>query len=211
MAKIRVLMVDDYRLVMEAWATILASDGRFEVVGQAYNATEAYTMASEKQPDVVVVDINLNPAESVEIIRMVGRYSPLSRVIGVAGHSFPAYAKKMIQAGAKGYITRNSPKEELIAALLSVRNGIQYICEDVKQEIMEEQFRLSNTPGGLRRLTRTELEIIQVIKEGLSSREIALKFHISIKTVEVHRYNILRKLNIRNVAALVNFVNAQGL
>lgn len=211
MDKITILMVGDYRLVMEAWATIFSSDGRFAVIGQTDTADKAYIIASREQPDLVVVDINLSPGDGIEIIKTTRKISPRSKVIGISALSLPVYAKKMMQAGAMGYITKNSSKEELIEAVLSVKSGGKYICEEIKQVIMEDQFRITSSDQGLRRLTRSELNIIQAIKQGLSSKEIAVMFHISLKTVEVHRYNILKKLCVRNVAALVNLVNEQGL
>jgi two-component system invasion response regulator UvrY len=211
MEKITVLMVCDYRLVMEAWATLFTSDGRFIVIGQTDNAEAAYGIASRQRPNVVVVDINISPGDGIEIIKNIRRFSPQSRTIGISTHNLPVYAKKMLQAGAMGYVTKNSPKEELINALVSVRSGSRYICEEVKQVIVEDQFRIDTPEHGLRKLTRTELNIIQAIKEGLSSKEIAVQFHIALKTVEVHRYNILKKLSMRNVAALVNYMHEQGL
>jgi two-component system invasion response regulator UvrY len=118
----------------------------------------------------------------------------------------------MIQSGASGYVTKNSSKEELFAALVEVQKGNKYICEEVKN-ILAHQELDENIDSGpdLNALSQRELDVVKLIKEGLFSKEIAQKLDLSLKTVEVHRYNILKKLNLKNTAALVNFINSQGL
>jgi DNA-binding NarL/FixJ family response regulator len=110
-----------------------------------------------------------------------------------------------------GYVTKNSSKEEMIAAIIEVRNGKKYICEEVKNILAQQELDETGEEGDLNNLSRRELDIIKLIKEGLSSKEIAQQLDISLKTVEVHRYNVLKKLKLKNTAALVNFINAKGL
>jgi DNA-binding NarL/FixJ family response regulator len=117
----------------------------------------------------------------------------------------------MLQMGAMGYVTKNSSKEEMLTAILEVSKGKKYICEEVKSILAQQELEKQNEFPGMNTLTEREIDIIQLIKEGLSSKEIASKLDITLKTVEVHRYNILKKLNLKNTAALVNFINAQGL
>lgn len=118
----------------------------------------------------------------------------------------------MLQSGASGYVTKNSSKEELFEALVDVQKGNRYICEEVKNILAHQELDDSGESGpDLNLLSRRELDVVQLIKEGLSSKEIAQKLDLSLKTVEVHRYNILKKLNLKNTAALVNFINSQGL
>ena len=124
----------------------------------------------------------------------------------------PAYAKRMLQLGAMGYVTKNSSKDEMINAVLEVHNGHKFICDEVKTILAQQELEEgTTTTNDLNNLSRRELDIINLIKEGHSSKEIALKLDISLKTVEVHRYNILKKLNLKNTASLVNFINTQGL
>lgn len=127
-------------------------------------------------------------------------------------HSMPVYARRILQSGASGYVTKNSSKEELFEALVEVEKGNKYICEEVKNILAHQELEESPEAGpDLNLLSKRELEVVQLIKEGLSSKEIAQKLDLSLKTVEVHRYNILKKLNLKNTAALVNFINSQGL
>jgi len=110
-----------------------------------------------------------------------------------------------------GYVTKNSSKDEMIAAIIEVSEGKKYICEEVKNILAQQEMEENSEGGDMNNLSRREIDIIKLIKEGHSSKEIALKLDISLKTVEVHRYNILKKLRLKNTAALVNFINAKGL
>jgi DNA-binding NarL/FixJ family response regulator len=145
------------------------------------------------------------------IISSLHKFSPESRVIAVSMHSMPAYAKKMLQLGAMGYVTKNSSKDEMITAIIEVSNGKKYICEEVKNILAQLELDEDSDQADMNTLSRREIDIVKLLKEGLSSKEIALQLDISLKTVEVHRYNILKKLKLKNTAALVNFINTKGL
>lgn len=152
----------------------------------------------------------MSPMNGFEATKEIRKISPDSRIIGVSMHSQPAYAKKMLQVGAMGYITKNSSKEEMIAAITEVAQGNKYICQEVKA-ILSEQILEDNEKPDINLLSQREIEIIDHLKQGLSSKEIALQLNITLKTVEVHRHNILKKLNLKNTAALVNFINNAGI
>jgi DNA-binding NarL/FixJ family response regulator len=211
MGKITILLVDDHKLVRDSWAFILNSDSRFEVIGETSNVEEAVKIAKSKNPHIVLMDVNMSPINGFEATKLIHKESPDSKVIGVSMHSMPAYAKKMIQSGAIGYVTKNSSKEELILAILEVNEGRQFICEEVKNNLVSQEMDDNPVEHNLNSLSQREIDIVNLIRDGLSSKEIALKLDISLKTVEVHRYNILKKLNLKNTAALVNFINAHGL
>ena len=115
----------------------------------------------------------------------------------------------MLQLGAMGYVTKNSSKDEMITAIVEVSKGKKYICEEVKNILADQE--MDDVSYELNSLSRRELDIINLIKKGFSSREIGLQLELSLKTVEVHRYNLLKKLKLKNTAALVNFINAKGL
>ena len=153
----------------------------------------------------------MTPVNGFDATRMIRKYSPGSKVIGVSMHSMPAYAKRMLQVGAMGYVTKNSSKDEMITAIVQVDSGKKYVCEEVKNILAQQELEEGKPQQDLSVLSRRELDIVQLIKEGMSSKEIAAKLDISLKTVEVHRYNILKKVNLKNTAALVNFINTHGL
>jgi len=212
MEKITILLVDDHKLIRDSWSFILNSDSRFIVVGETSSGEEAIEMATEKRPKIILMDVNMSPINGFDATKQIHKISPDSRIIAVSMHTMPAYAKRMLQLGAMGYVTKNSSKEEMIKAIVEVSNGKKYICEEVKAILADQELEENSDKGGdMNNLSRRELDIIKLIKEGLSSREIALQLDISLKTVEVHRYNVLKKLKLKNTAALVNYINAKGL
>ncbi|WP_315819540.1 response regulator transcription factor [Paraflavitalea speifideaquila] len=153
------------------------------------------------------MDINIAPISGFEATEKIRKLSPGSKVIGISMHSQPAYAKKMLQIGARGYVTKNSSKDEMIEAILSVHSGNKYICDEIKNNISELVLDDKQEMPNVNALTGREIEIINLIKEGQSSKEIATILKISLKTVEVHRHNILKKLKLKNAASLVNYIN----
>jgi DNA-binding NarL/FixJ family response regulator len=210
MSKINILIADDHKLIRETWSYILNSDARFQVVGECGDAQEAVELARTKRPHVVLMDINMTPFSGLEATQRIRKISPGSKVIGVSMHSQPAYAKKMLQMGARGYVTKNSSKEEMIKAILEVNHGNKYICDEIKNIISEQLLDEKEDSPNINALTEREMQIINFIKEGLSSKEIATSLTISLKTVEVHRHNILKKLKLKNSASLVNFINTNA-
>src|SRR5687768_4392578 len=117
MDKITILLVDDHKLIRESWAFILNSDPRFEVIGETSNANEAVDIAVNKKPSIVLMDINMTPINGFEATRLLRKHSPTSKVIGISMHSMPAYARRMLQIGAMGYVTKNSSKDELLTSI----------------------------------------------------------------------------------------------
>ena len=211
MEKITILLVDDHKLIRDSWSFILNSDPRFTVIGETNSGEEAIDIASKKKPDIILMDVNMSPLNGFDATKQIHKISPDSRIIAVSMHTMPAYAKRMLQLGAMGYVTKNSSKEEMITAIVEVSNGNKYICDEVKAILADQELDENADKGDLNDLSRRELDIIKLIKEGLSSREIALQLDISLKTVEVHRYNVLKKLKLKNTASLVNYINAKGL
>ncbi len=210
MDKITILIADDHKLIRETWSFILNSDPRFQVVSQCSNGEEAIAEAQKLRPKIALLDINMTPITGLEATQQIRKYSPATKIIGVSMHSQPAYVKKLLKLGAHGYVTKNSPQNEMFEAIVEVNKGGRYICSEVKTILSEQAFEEdSNT--GVNSLSNRELEIIKLIKDGLSSKEISTQLNISLKTVEVHRHNILKKLNLKNSAALVNFINSSGL
>ncbi len=210
MNKIRILIADDHKLIRETWTYILDSDPRFQVIAECGDAEEAVELAKQKHPDIVLMDINMTPFSGLEATQKIRKISPASRIIGVSMHSQPAYAKKMLQMGARGYVTKNSSKEEMIQAILDVNQGNKYICDEIKNIISDQLLDEKENSPNINTLTEREMQIINLIKEGLSSKEIAANLNISLKTVEVHRHNILKKLKLKNSASLVNFINTSA-
>ena len=207
MQKVSILIADDHKLIRETWSFILNNDPRFEVVAECGDSEEAVEVARVKRPNIILMDINMTTISGFEATEKIRKVSPASKIIGVSMHSQPAYAKKMLQIGARGYVTKNSSKEEMIKAIMEVQNGNKYICDEIKNDISELVLEENKDTPNVNALTEREIQIINLIKEGFSSKEIATQLNISLKTVEVHRHNILKKLKLKNSASLVNFIN----
>jgi len=206
---ISILIADDHKLIRETWSYILNRDSRFEVIGSCSNSVEAVKMCEELQPQVVLMDINMTPFSGIEATRRIREVSPKSHIIGVTMHTQPSYARKMFQLGASGYVTKNSSKEEMFNAILEVSAGNKFICQEIK-ELLSEAMEESNTVSPINTLTEREMDVINLIKQGSSSKDISMKLDISIKTVEVHRHNILKKLKLKNAASLIHFMNTSS-
>lgn len=211
MEQITIVLVDDHKLIRDSWSFILNSDPRFTVIGETNSGEEAVKIVKTLKPNIVLMDVNMTPVNGFDATSLITKYSPGSKVIAVSMHTMPAYAKRMMQLGAMGYVTKNSSKDEMIKAIIEVSSGKRYICEEVKNILAHKELEEEVSPGDMNTLSRREIDVIQHIKLGLSSKEIAIKLDISLKTVEVHRYNILKKLKLKNTAALVNFINVNGL
>jgi two-component system invasion response regulator UvrY len=208
--KITVLIADDHKLIRDTWAFLINSDKRFSVIGETGNAEEAVAMAVSLRPDIILMDISIQPIDGFEATRRILEKMPGAKIIGVSMYSQPAMARKLIRCGGKGYVTKQSPKEEMLKAIEEVMNGKQYICEDIKNLFTEQMFTGFHQPS-VNDLSQRELEIVGFIRKGLSSKEIAQRLGITSKTVEVHRYNILRKLEVKNTAELINLAIQAGL
>jgi DNA-binding NarL/FixJ family response regulator len=207
MEQITLLITDDHKLVRESLTLLFDADSRFRVIGHCESGEEAVELARQRRPDVVMMDMNLPGINGFEATAQVLKESPLSKVLAVSMHTQPAYVRKFFQAGAMGYVTKNSSMEEMTKAILEVYENRKYICNEIKNILAEQQLSGDVKTDALFALSKRELDIIGLVKKGFSSREIAESTQLKVKTVEVHRYNILRKLNLPNVAALVNYVN----
>src|ERR1700734_1664721 len=210
MKKVSIMIVDDHTLIRETWSFLLGKNENFDVVAECGDGERAIELARDKRPDVVLLDINMAPMSGFDVLKQIRKFSPGSKIIGVSMHSQPAYAKKMLRMGARGYVTKNSSKEEMIKAILEVNHGNKYICDEIKNIISEQLLDEKEDSPNINALTEREMQIINFIKEGLSSKEIATSLNISLKTVEVHRHNILKKLKLKNSASLVNFINTNA-
>lgn len=210
MKKISILIVDDHQLIRDTWTIILNNDLRFEVVAVASSGEQAVEQAKIICPDIVLMDINMGNLNGFDATKLLKNFSPGSKIIGVSMHAMPEYAKKLLKMGASGYVTKNSSQKEFIYAILEVQQGRIYICDEVKEILTQRELELCNDKPDFNSLTKRELGVIAFIKRGLSSREIAGQLSLSLKTIEVHRYNILKKLALRNTASLVNLMNHHG-
>ena len=211
MKKISVVIVDDHKLIRQMWEIMFAGNNEIEITGESATVDEAIEMIKIKRPDIVFLDINLAQGSGMDAVPLIRKFSPGSRIIAVSMHNQPAYAKKMLQLGARGYVTKNSAHEEIFKAIEEVMSGRTYVCAEIKNvlsdQVMSNESTLPNSKG----LSFREIGIVKLIKEGLSSKEISSQLSIATRTVEVHRHNILKKLKLKNTASLINYINTTDL
>ncbi len=193
------------------WATMLKSHNDYEIIGESGTLYEAVEMIRTKRPDIVLLDINLVQGSGLDAVPLIRKYSPGSRIIAVSMHNEPAYVKKMMKLGAKAYVTKNSSHEEMFKAIEEVMAGKTYLCAEIKNILADKALSNDNTEPTVKDLSMREIEIVKLLKTGLSSKEIATQLNITVRTAEVHRHNILKKLKIKNTALLINYINTTDL
>lgn len=209
MKYISFVIVDDHKLVREMWRAILATDNRFNIVGESGDFEVAIELIKNTRPDVVFLDINLPPYTGMDAVPIIRKYSPGTAIIVVTMHCKMAYAKKMFQLGVKGYVTKNSSSDEVFIAIDEVLKGNKYLCNEVRNQLTEHQELIEHAHGPS--LSLRELEIVKLIREGYSSKEIGETLHISVRTAETHRGNILKKLKLKNTASLIKHLENSDL
>jgi DNA-binding NarL/FixJ family response regulator len=212
----RVLIVDDHPLFREGLKSIIAGDRCFEVGGEAGTAQNGFAMARQIKPDVVLVDISLPDESGMQLTRRIRKALPDTRVMIVSMHSKIDYIVEAFQAGATGYVVKDSAAGRLIQGLHVVTQGEYFLDSSISHEVVE---RLMKSPvrearvsdSGYGRLTPREQEIMRFLAEGISKADIADRLCISVKTVENHRSNIMKKLDLHNTMDLVRYAAKLGL
>jgi DNA-binding NarL/FixJ family response regulator len=209
--KISIIIFDDHNLVAEMWSDLINSDERFSVVGICNDTSDkSIETVKTKRPDVVIMDINIMPTSGIEATKLVKKGSPGTKVIGVSMHNQPSFAKRMLKNGALGYVTKSSNKMEMFEAIQTVITGKVYVCKEIQENLSKQVFEDDETPD-ISKLSEREVDVLKLIKDGLSSKEIADKLFLSSRTVEVHRSNILKKLNLKNTASLLKFIHNSSM
>lgn len=211
MEKTTIYIIDDHKLLREILSFLLSREQNFEVIGATDNVSEALNTIRAARPSIILLDINMPEESGFRVAEKILAMAPATRIIAVSMYVLPVYAKRMLKLGAMGYLTKNSPHEEMIRAINIVAGNEQYVCAEIRDMIAADTLNKKNDLPGIGLLTEREIEVLTYLKKGLSSREIGIELKLSNKTVEVHRYNILRKLNLKNVASLVNYAHEMGL
>lgn len=195
--------------MIDMWSALLGSDPRFEVVGFSLDGESALEKIRLQHPMVVLMDITLPGQSGIEITKQIREQMPGIRILAVSMHNNTLLIKQMLMSGANGYVSKTSSFEEMSRAILTVANGQRFISEDIKELITTQMINpdTDSAAAKLNLLTKRELEIVNMLKEGLTSKDIAERLFISNRTVEVHRYNIFRKLGITNIVSLIKLVN----
>lgn len=212
---IRVLLVDDHRLFRSGLRSLLESEEGIEVVGEASNGRAAIEMLDQCRPTVVVMDITMPDLNGVEATRQVLDQSPEARVIALSMHSDRRFIEGMLRAGASGYLLKDCASKELVQAVRAVADGQTFLSPSIAEAVVGSLLSASEGPKGGGRtaaeLSGREREVLQLLAEGLSAKEIAHRLHLSSKTIETHRANIMSKLDLHSIADLTKYAIREGL
>lgn len=210
---ITVLLVDDHTVVRKGIRRLLEDDARVRVIGEASNGRDALALARQLQPDVAVVDVGLPGLNGVELTAQLQVASRRTAIVVLSMYGDPAYIHRALQAGAKAYLLKDADDQELIKAVLAVHQGSSYFSPAVSRVVLEGFLggAVPGTDDELARLSDREREVLQLVAEGKSSKEIAQILGVSVSTVESHRKHIMEKLDLHNTAAVVRFAIRKGI
>jgi DNA-binding NarL/FixJ family response regulator len=207
---IRVLLADDHALMREGLHALLATSPGISVIGEVGNGREAVRRAEELKPDVVVMDVSMPDLNGIEAARMIHAKRPETRIIMLSMHSTTEHVYRALEAGATGYVLKDSASTEVIAAVQTVHAGRRYLSPALAH-IADEPVRSAGQLSPLDSLSPRERQVLQLVVEGKSSAEIARIVHLSPKSVETYRSRLMKKLGVADVPALVKFALQHGL
>ena len=211
MSLIRVFIADDHALVRTGFRSLLEKLG-FQVIGEARNGNEALQMIQSLRPDIVLMDIAMPELNGLEATTRITSEFPNVRVIILSMHATVEYARRAVRAGAAGYLLKDSSAAELDLALQAVARGETYLCSRVSKYIVSDYTQgVQTRASSLDKLTTRQREILQLIAEGYSRKEIAEKLNISAKTFDTYRAQLMEQLDIHDVAGLVRYAMQMGL
>ena len=209
MKKIRILLADDHVMVRQGFRMILAAQPDMEIVGEAGNGREALELAEKLQPDVVVMDVAMPELNGIEATRRLAASSPRTRVLALSMYKDSVYVREILRAGARGYLLKDAIDRDLLAAVRAVAGGEGYLSPAVSEAVLSDYRRHVSDPLDL--LSSREREVLQLIAEGKTNKDIASALKLSVYTVEAHRGRIMEKLNLHSVGELVRFALRHGL
>ena len=214
MTSLRLLLGDDHTLVRHGLRKILEEKPEWQVVGEAGDGREAARLAEDVKPDVAILDIGMPLLNGIEATRQIIRRVPSCRVLILSMHADEAYLGRALQAGAKGYLLKDSAATDLVQAVTAVASGKTFFSPTMAQSMIDDYLRRvgdASTGDSFATLSDREREILQLIAEGHGNKDVALILSISPATVETHRAHILQKLDVHNTAELVLYAVRKGL
>jgi DNA-binding NarL/FixJ family response regulator len=210
MKKLRLLLVDDHAVVREGLRSLLGSDQRFEIVGEAADGVAAVSAAETLHPDVVVLDVSLPGLNGAQLARRLKENVPRVKTVALTVHEEGGYLRSLMDAGASGYVLKRSAASELVRAIEIVGEGGTYLDTSIAGQLVNRlgQRRAVSAPSSA--LSEREREVVRYVAHGYSNKEIAQKLDVSVKTVETYRYRATEKLGLRSRADLVRYAIDQG-
>lgn len=213
MGKTKIFLVDDHKMVRQGLKALFAHEPDIEIVAEAENGRDALNRLTELQPDVVVMDISMPGLNGIEATRQIRQLYPEVKVVVLSMHTNEEYVFQMLQAGAAGYVLKQSDSLEVLAAIRAAVSGGSFLSPPISRTVIEgyiHRIEARTQPEEIEVLTAREREVLQLLAEGLPNREIAGQLNISVKTVETHRSNMMNKLNLSSKTELVKYALRKG-
>ncbi len=210
---VRVVLADDHKIMREGLCSLLRNDPRVEIVGVAEDGRSAVQLVRELKPDVVVMDVAMPDLNGIDAARRIKAEQPDVRILALSMHADKRYISSMLQAGASGYLLKDCAFKELVQAIHTVSHRQVYLSPSIAALVTEDYVRQLMSKGGspASMLSPKEREVLQLMAEGHSTKQIAATLFLSVKTIETHRQQIMEKLDIHSVAELTKFAIREGL
>jgi DNA-binding NarL/FixJ family response regulator len=208
--EINVAIVDDHQLVIDGLRSLLENESGFQFKAHALNGEEALKLAANLKIDVFLMDIDMPVMSGIDATKRLKAEYPHIKVIILTMHDEKSIIKMLMDIGADGYLLKNSNREELVLAIRNVASGKKHFSSDVTMSLLQPD-EPKHQGDDLKELTEREIEILKLIAEGLSNKEIGEKLFISHRTVDTHRTNLMKKLEVHNIAGLIRFAIKNGL
>jgi DNA-binding NarL/FixJ family response regulator len=209
MKRIRILLADDHAVVRQGFKMILGAQADMEIVGEAANGREAVELAGRLKPDIVVMDVAMPELNGIEATRRLAEAAPHVRVLALSMHKDSVYVRETLRAGARGYLLKDSGANDLVAAVRAVASGEGYLSPAVSNAVLDDYRR--HVTNAIDLLTSREREVLQLLAEGKTNKEIAAALNLSVYTVDAHRGHIMEKLNLHSINELVRFAVRNGM
>jgi DNA-binding NarL/FixJ family response regulator len=211
--KVKILLADDHRIMREGLKALLGKLSSVEVIAEAENGIDTLNVTRQKKPDVVVMDIAMPDINGIEVTRQLKSELAEIKIIALSMHSDRRFVSEILKAGASAYVLKQAAFEDLEKAIKAVMMNRTFLSADILDSVVSDYIsQLTNSEyDAYRQLSDRERQVLQLIAEGNSTKEIAFKLHVSVKTIESHRQNTMNKLGIRTLAGLTKFAVREGL
>jgi two-component system, NarL family, response regulator NreC len=207
--KTRILLADDHALVRQGFRMILSAEPDMEIVGEAANGRDTIELAEKLKPDLVVMDVAMPELNGIEATRRLAEACPRTRVLALSMHKDSVYVREILRAGARGYLLKDAFDHDLVDAVRAVAGGQGYLSPSVSEAVLSDYRKHVSDPLDL--LTSREREILQMLAEGKTNKDIAKLLNLSVYTVDAHRGRLMEKLNLHSIGELVRFAVRNGL
>lgn len=208
---IRILITDDHQLFREGISNLLSASPQIEIVGQAENGQQAIEKARQLKPDIVMMDLSLPLINGVEATRILQKELPQTKILVLSMHAEKNYIKEALEAGAAGYLSKDCTYDQLIEAINSVHQGKKYLSGNITEVLIQDYLNKEAVPEIKAELSERESEILKLIAEGKTTREMADVLFISVKTVGTHKQHILENLQLKTTADLIKYAIKKGI